>query len=62
MIRLSVEETFREEDERHTTERFLNPVFLKRFFKYFFLACPFFTNLGFRCCNDVYRSSYSDQG
>jgi hypothetical protein len=39
------EETFREEDERHTTEKGFKPVFLKGLFRYVFLwliSCSFF--------------------
>ena len=58
------EETFREEDERHTSEKSFKPVFLKGLFRYFFFrrVLLFYADLGFQCCNDIYKSSFSDQG
>ena len=59
-------ETFREEDERHTTEKDFKPVFLKGLFRYGFLEVSFLffflTKLRSQCCDDVYKSSFSCQG
>ena len=59
------EETFREEDERHTTEKSFKPVFLKGLFRYVsFERVSWFSVLiwVFQCCNDIYKSSFSYQG
>ena len=60
-----VGESFREEDERHTTEKDFKPVFLKGLFRHVFLcACffLFFADVSCQCCDDIYESSVSYQG